>query len=110
MEGKKSDLALALERLPAAELQPRLREELGRLDVPERFRLLHELGIYRHPESGSGEGSTLSEIAALRQALPRLIVEMNASSLLDIPCGDFPTLQGVSGGGSTTAVMTIAVP
>jgi len=40
-------------------------------------------------ESVSGPGSSVEESASVRAALPLLIKELGASSLLDVPCGDF---------------------
>jgi hypothetical protein len=37
----------------------------------------------------SGSGSDLVQTAALREALPCLLKELNAGTLLDAPCGDF---------------------
>lgn len=40
-------------------------------------------------ESLSGKGSSLEATSSLRLHLEKLIFELNISSLLDIPCGDF---------------------
>jgi SAM-dependent methyltransferase len=39
-------------------------------------------------ESASGAGSSLEQTRAVREALPGLLRELGAKSLLDIPCGD----------------------
>ncbi|HEU4882478.1 MAG TPA: class I SAM-dependent methyltransferase, partial [Longimicrobium sp.] len=41
------------------------------------------------PESVSGVGSNLQQTAVVRAELPRLLRELGARSLLDVPCGDF---------------------
>lgn len=84
-----------LNRYGRAELHERLRETLPELTLAERFELLHQLGVYHHPESASGAASTLRETAALREAVPRLVEEWGVESVLDIPCGDFHWLQQV---------------
>ena len=43
----------------------------------------------------SGPGSTLEETEPLRRKLPELLRELNASTLLDLPCGDFHWMQNV---------------
>lgn len=72
-----------------------LRKALPSLGLARRFELIDELGIYHHPETISGEGSTLAETAALRRALPGLIREYGIASVLDLPCGDFNWLRHV---------------
>ena len=46
-------------------------------------------------ESRSGEGSTMSQTAALRDELPRLFQRHGVATLLDIPCGDFHWMSSV---------------
>ena len=43
----------------------------------------------RHMDSLSGPGSDLAQTAAVRRRLPELLRELQCSSLLDLPCGDF---------------------
>ena len=90
-----SDLARELASLPSTELYDRLRVEVERLSLPERFDLLHRLGIYHSPESVSGYAATMQETAVMRAALPRIIQERGITSMLDIPCGDFYWMQRV---------------
>lgn len=67
----------------------RLREVVESLSLAERFRLLHDLGIYHAEESLSGAGSSLAETESLRRELPALFKRLGVTSLLDVPCGDF---------------------
>ena len=90
-----SDLERELAQLPAAERIERLRAEIESLSLPERFELLHRLGVYHHPESYSGAASAFEETAALREALPRIIKEHQVATMLDIPCGDFAWMRHV---------------
>lgn len=53
------------------------------------FRHIHATNAWGSHESLSGWGSTLEQTAALREALPGVMQEVGASSLLDIPCGDW---------------------
>jgi hypothetical protein len=91
-----SNLVRELAGLPQAELHERLRAEVGRLSLQERFDLLHRLGIYHHPESVSGYAATLAETAVLREAIPRIVASEDVKSVLDIPCGDFHWMQTVA--------------
>ena len=90
-----SELARELASLESTELHDRLRVEVERLSLPERFDLLHRLGIYHHPDSVSGAAATLEETAELRDTLPWLVEERRITSVLDIPCGDFSWMQYV---------------
>lgn len=89
-------LAENLRGLPPEEIRERLQGLGEALPLPARFELLHLLGVYHHPESVSGVGSTLRETARLREALPGLVREEGVRSLLDIPCGDFHWMQQVA--------------
>lgn len=65
-------------------LQPRLR----RMSVEAVFEMIYQENGWGGTESPSGRGSTLAETAAIRQALPELVMSFNIRSMLDIPCGD----------------------
>lgn len=82
-------LEAELRGLSSADQHARLRELVPALGLRERFELLHRLGVYHHAESLSGAASTLAETARLRAALPGLLEELGAATMLDIPCGDF---------------------
>ena len=75
--------------LSRAETIQRLREVVESLSLADRFRLLHDLGIYHAEESLSGAGSSLAETESLRRRLPALFQRLGVTSLLDVPCGDF---------------------
>jgi SAM-dependent methyltransferase len=94
-EDLRRELTGLRERSEDEQLHRRLREVAPALPLAERFALLHELGIYHHPESASGAGSTLAETASLRAALPDLLRSEGVRSLLDLPCGDFHWLSRV---------------
>lgn len=59
------------------------------------FRQIYELNLWGATETVSGEGSTLTSSAALRQLLPSLFVELEISSILDAGCGDCNWINGV---------------
>jgi hypothetical protein len=69
------------------------RDTLAPLDLKERFEYILERNLWSSEESRSGIGSTLSETATLRSSLPRLLRDVGAATLLDIPCGDFRWLS-----------------
>ena len=58
-------------------------------DAETVFSEIYERNIWGDPESVSGRGSTLERTAVIRRALPSLLSEVGATSLLDAPCGDF---------------------
>jgi SAM-dependent methyltransferase len=47
-------------------------------------------------ESVSGTGSVLNQTAMIARELPRLLEELEAGTMLDIPCGDFNWMQQVN--------------
>lgn len=71
------------------------RDQLSELDLEQRFQYIFEKNLWSNEESRSGPGSTLDETAVLRLAIPALLREIGARSLLDIPCGDFRWLSQV---------------
>jgi SAM-dependent methyltransferase len=69
------------------------RESLATLDLRSRFEYILRHNLWGNPESVSGNGSTIEETAILRDAIPKLLREVQATSVLDIPCGDFGWLN-----------------
>jgi SAM-dependent methyltransferase len=69
------------------------------------FRLLSMRAAFHHyykarswgpdEESASGPASSLTRTAAIRQELPPLLRSLNATSLLDVPCGDFHWMRHI---------------
>jgi hypothetical protein len=62
---------------------------LRRRDAELVFSEIYERNVWGDPESVSGRGSTLGRTTVIRRALPALLSEVGATSLLDAPCGDF---------------------
>ena len=61
----------------------------------ERFRHIYKSNHWSEAESVSGPGSTLEETEPIRRELPSLLKELGATSLLDLPCGDFHWMKNV---------------
>ena len=61
----------------------------------ERFQHIYKSNHWSEAESVSGPGSTIKETEPLRRKLPELLRELNANTLLDLPCGDFHWMQNV---------------
>ena len=59
----------------------------------DRFKHIYETNHWDEAESVSGPGSTLEETEPIRRELSALLAELGASSLLDLPCGDFHWMQ-----------------
>jgi hypothetical protein len=57
--------------------------------IERRFRRIYRMNLWRGADSRSGPGSSLEETAVVRRELPRIVRDVGAQSLLDIPCGDF---------------------
>lgn len=75
-------------------------QHLERADLQSRFKAIYDTGVWRHGQHdttpGSGAGSSVAATAALRHALPSLLNDLNAKTLLDLGCGDFSWMQHVS--------------
>lgn len=67
-----------------------------RFSHPEdRFRHIYETNHWDEIESVSGPGSTLEETNPIRKRLRKMLSELEARTLLDLPCGDFHWMQHV---------------
>jgi hypothetical protein len=63
--------------------------------LERQFADIYRRNLWLDAESRSGPGSRLSQTANLRQALPPLLAELQATQLLDAPCGDFNWMRHV---------------
>jgi hypothetical protein len=81
-------------RVPAQEAFAARRDEFAHLPLDERFARIFTTNLWSS-ESRSGVGSELDATAGLREQLPALLREIGATSLLDLPCGDFGWLSTV---------------
>lgn len=74
---------------------------LAGLGLADTFDYIWRNNVWGAEESRSGLGSGLDGTAQLRDAIPALLHEIGAASLLDLPCGDFgwmsrTHLEGIS--------------
>ncbi len=60
------------------------------------FTGIYTQNVWENDESVSGPGSSLAETSVVRERLPGLLSELGATSLLDVPCGDFNWMRHVS--------------
>ncbi|HET8670950.1 MAG TPA: class I SAM-dependent methyltransferase, partial [Candidatus Saccharimonadales bacterium] len=60
-----------------------------RTQVRNAFRHVYNTNAWGGRESVSGEGSSLEQTVILRQTLPSLLRSIQATTLLDAPCGDY---------------------
>lgn len=75
------------------------RRELAKFrnaSTEEVFSYIHESNKWGDMESRSGKGSSLEKTERIRGALPQLLTDLQVSSLLDIPCGDFFWMKEVT--------------
>ncbi len=72
----------------------RSRQLAGR-PVSEVFNAIYDRNAWKGKESISGTGSNLQQTAQLSAELPAILRQLGATSLLDIPCGDFYWMQHV---------------
>ncbi len=81
------------------DLQTRWRRTMRRSrSDKEIFTEVYQNNLWKAQESRSGPGSDLAHTTTIRKELPILVAQLGASSILDIPCGDFNWLQGVNFG------------
>ncbi|MDZ7638413.1 MAG: class I SAM-dependent methyltransferase [Bryobacterales bacterium] len=69
--------------------------ELEGLGLRERFAHIYQTNLWGSDESVSGSGSAFDQTAAIRAQLPVLLSEVQAASILDLPCGDFGWMRNV---------------
>ncbi|WP_315830974.1 class I SAM-dependent methyltransferase [Bradyrhizobium prioriisuperbiae] len=78
----------------------RASEHLNGADLKSRFEAIYDTGVWQQgwheATPGSGAGSSVAATVALREALPSLLNDLNAKTLLDVGCGDFSWMQHVS--------------
>ncbi|MGF6233040.1 hypothetical protein QFZ27_006995 [Inquilinus ginsengisoli] len=65
------------------------------LGLADTFDYIWRNNVWGAEESRSGLGSGLDGTAQLRAAIPALLRELGAASLLDLPCGDFGWMSRV---------------
>ena len=70
------------------------RAELAQLPLAERFSRIYTTNLWT-AQSRSGLGSELDATEVVRARLPALLEQLRATSLLDLPCGDFGWLSTV---------------
>ncbi|WP_250125377.1 class I SAM-dependent methyltransferase [Chroococcidiopsis sp. CCMEE 29] len=71
------------------------KEQMRGLNLEGIFTTIYQTNLWGGEESRSGSGSALIQTERLRVALPKLLTELRAMSLLDIPCGDFGWMSQV---------------
>lgn len=64
------------------------RNSFADMDLAQRFRRIHDTNLWGAAASVSGLGSEQDATSVLRAELPRLLGRLQATSLLDGPCGD----------------------
>jgi hypothetical protein len=74
-------------------------DSLEKMSLRDRFEYIFENNLWSSEESRSGLGSTLLETDTLRTDIPAVLNEIQARSLLDLPCGDFRWMSEVDLGG-----------
>lgn len=73
-----------------ADFRERLRKwKLARRTPAEIFARYARTNKWGDSQSLSGKGSNLEATAELRRMLPAILKDLNARSMLDVPCGDF---------------------
>lgn len=68
---------------------------LRSMSMEQVFNEAYHKNTWGDIESRSGHGSNLRNTATLRTALPGLLTELGARTILDIPCGDFYWMKEV---------------
>ena len=71
-------------------------EKLRGLDLERLFTHIYDTNLWGGDESRSGLGSARAETSRLREAIPAVLRDVGAESLLDVPCGDFGWMRDVN--------------
>lgn len=66
-----------------------------KMSTRDVFTLIYNTNNWKSRESISGVGSEIKQTESLITGLGKLLNDLNATSLLDIPCGDFRWMQSV---------------
>ena len=80
------------------------RENFAGLDLAARFERIEQTNLWGAATSVSGLGSEDVATAAIREALPGLLLRLGARSLLDAPCGDAGWIGSVQLGVDYTGI------
>lgn len=64
--------------------------------ISYRFSTIFMKNVWGSKESKSGRGSILDQTAIIRREIPLILRDIKATTLLDVPCGDFNWLQHVN--------------
>jgi hypothetical protein len=73
-----------------------LRQQWRVGSVQEKFHRIYQRNAWASGESVSGPGSEVAQTEVIRNALPAILDELGAGSLLDVPCGDFNWMRYVN--------------
>lgn len=65
------------------------------INLEKRFTKIYHNNSWNGQQSRSGRGSDLSQTKNIIQFIPKIIKQIGASSVLDIPCGDFNYMKNV---------------
>ena len=86
-------------RLSAWRRRKQALRDLDSKTAEQVFTEIYETNAWRGEESLSGRGSDAEQTGAIERELPGLLAELNAASMLDVPCGDFHWMRSVDLGG-----------
>ncbi len=59
------------------------------------FTEIYEKNVWHEDETPSGTGSALQQTRKIIKELPALLIDLNISTMLDIPCGDFHWMKTI---------------
>jgi SAM-dependent methyltransferase len=77
------------------------RGRLRRRSAETVFTDIYRRRAWPGTESVSGPGAEFAQTRTLSAALPRLLLELRVSTVLDLPCGDFHWMSSVDLGGAS---------
>lgn len=59
----------------------------------KKFQIIFRNNYWNENETVSGEGSTMDNTENIRNVMPKILIELNIKSILDVPCGDFKWMK-----------------
>lgn len=85
-----------INKLVGKVFRPRLKSaQLAKMSPEEVFETIYRNNAWKGTESISGTGSDSAQTAQVAAELPTILRELQANSVLDIPCGDFFWMKDV---------------
>ena len=86
---------MALNKLKKYFAKKAEKEFFNKSSTEEVFTHIYESNKWGASETRSGKGSSLERTSSLIEAIPNMLKQLDAETMLDIPCGDFHWMKEI---------------